>query len=222
MKKIKAVLFDFDGTIFDTNKLILESWKEVFRVKNAAEKSESEILATFGEPLLVTMEKWFPGEADECISIYRNYQKNIFFEMIEIYPGMEELIKKLKALGYFNAIVTSRLTSSTIDTLEKYDLRRYFDIVVTCDDTDRHKPDPEPVLLALSKLDISEEEAIMIGDSKFDILCAHNAGVKAMLVAWSQAMSGAPEMTEAPEGSPYRPDFIIDRADLLLEILSQG
>ena len=54
MKNIKAVLFDFDGTIFDTNKLIIDSWNEVFRIKGGS-RTEEEILATFGEPLTVSM-----------------------------------------------------------------------------------------------------------------------------------------------------------------------
>ncbi|MCI8630826.1 MAG: HAD-IA family hydrolase [Firmicutes bacterium] len=215
MKNIKAVLFDFDGTIFDTNKLILESWQEVFRIKGGS-RTEEEILATFGEPLVTSMEKWFPGQSEECINIYRNYQKDIFFEKIELYEGMDELIKKLKTLGIFNAIVTSRLTSSTVNTLEKYDLARYFDVIVTCDDTQRHKPDPEPALLALEKLGISAEEAIMIGDSKFDIRCAHNAGIKAALVGWSEAASAG----EIPENGQDAPDFVINSAEELLEILA--
>jgi len=215
VKNIKAVLFDFDGTIFDTNKLILESWQEVFRIKGGS-RTEEEILATFGEPLVTSMEKWFPGQSEECINIYRNYQKDIFFEKIELYEGMDELIKKLKTLGIFNAIVTSRLTSSTVNTLEKYDLARYFDVIVTCDDTQRHKPDPEPALLALEKLGISAEEAIMIGDSKFDIRCAHNAGIKAALVGWSEAASAG----EIPENGQDAPDFVINSAEELLEILA--
>lgn len=213
MKKVKAVLFDFDGTIFDTNKLILESWHEVFRVKGGA-KSDDEILATFGEPLVISMEKWFPGQSEECIKIYRGYQKDIFFEKIEIYEGMGELIKKLKALGFLNAIVTSRLVSSTTETLEKYDLMRYFDAVVTCEDTGKHKPDPEPALLALEKLGVAADEAVMIGDSKFDIKCAHNAGIKGVLVGWSEAKG------DIPETGDDAPDFIIEKAEDLLEILA--
>lgn len=220
MKKIKAVLFDFDGTIFDTNKLILASWSAVFRTKRRAPKSEAEILASFGEPLLTTMEKWFPGETEECIRIYRDYQKKIFFDQIELYPGMDELIRKLAALGFRLAIVTSRLTGSTVDTLEKYDLLRYFDTIVTCDDTVKHKPDPEPALLALERLGVSAEEALMIGDSRFDILCAHNAGVQATLVEWSEAIRGQAEMPEGAERNEKEtPDYRIDRAEELLNIL---
>ena len=212
---IKAVLFDFDGTIFDTNKLIIESWQQVFRVMTGSETDEAKLKATFGEPLLITMERWFPGESERLVDIYRNHQKDIYFKMIELYPGMAELIKKLKALGYMNAVVTSRLTSSTINTLDKFDLTKYFDVIVTCDDTDKHKPDPEPALVALEKLGIKADEAIMIGDSHFDVLCAQNAGVKAVLVGWSEAAS----VTLNGGEINYKPDYIIEKAEDLLEII---
>ncbi|MBQ9973004.1 MAG: HAD-IA family hydrolase [Firmicutes bacterium] len=212
---IKAVLFDFDGTIFDTNKLIIESWQEVFRTMTGKEGDVDKIKATFGEPLLITMERWFPGESERLVKIYREYQKDIYFKMIEAYPGMPELIKKLKALGYMNAVVTSRLTSSTINTLDKFDLTKYFDVIVTCDDTDKHKPDPEPALVALRKLGISADEAVMIGDSHFDVLCAQNAGVKAVLVGWSEAAA----VTLGGGEIDYKPDYIIEKAEDLIEII---
>lgn len=215
MSKIKAVLFDFDGTIFDTNKLIIASWQEVFRVKKGEKADETMIKATFGEPLLITMERFFPGEAEECVEIYRNYQKDIYFEQIEIYPGMSELIKKLKTERFKTAVVTSRLTSSTVDTLRKFDLIQYFDAVITCDDTDKHKPDPAPALLALNKLEVSSDEAVMIGDSHFDVLCAQNAGVKAVLVGWSEAAS----VTSGSAEFDYKPDFVINTPSELMDII---
>ena len=213
MSKIKAILFDFDGTIIDTNQVIINSWQAVFQAMKGRDHDVEEIVSTFGEPLFITMERWFPGRAEECIQIYRNFQKDIFFDMIKICPGMDDLIKKLKLAGYKNAIVTSRLTSSTMGTLEKYDLARYFDAFVTCDDTKKHKPDPEPVLIALEKLGISADEAIMIGDSKFDIECARNAGVKQVLVDWS--------ITMKPEERTGRnaPTYLIEKAEDLFEIL---
>ena len=68
-------------------------------------------------------------------------------------------------------------------------MERYFDTIVTCDDTDKHKPDPEPVNIALERLGSRPEEAVMIGDSIFDILCAKGAGVKSVLVSWALAVS---------------------------------
>jgi len=88
------------------------------------------------------------------------------------------------------------MTWSTTLGLEKYKLKEYFDAIVTADDTDKHKPDPEPVYIALRKLNAKAEESIMIGDTKFDILSAKRAGVKSVLVDWSIVLSEAHRVGE--------------------------
>jgi pyrophosphatase PpaX len=87
------------------------------------------------------------------------------------------------------------------------------DCLVTCEDTDKHKPDPEPVRIALRKLSSSPSEAIMLGDSMFDILCARNAGVRSVLVGWQMALSE--EDIKGPEG----PDFLINKPEDLFSLL---
>ena len=97
---------------------------------------------------------------------------------------MFELVEYLKEKGYKQCIVTSRTTESTLRYLDLFHKRDLFDGLVTCDDTDEHKPDPEPILLGLEKMNCSKEEALMVGDGVFDIKCANNAGVKVALVGW--------------------------------------
>jgi pyrophosphatase PpaX len=128
-------------------------------------------------------------------------------------PGILDLLKELKARGYKTGIVTSRLRHTTEMGLQKYDMEQYFDTIVTCDDTDKHKPDPEPVEIALKRLGSKPEEAVMIGDSIFDILCARGAGVKSVLVSWALAISDGDKTGE------NEPDYIIDKAEDLLKIL---
>ena len=89
----------------------------------------------------------------------------------------------------------------------------FFDVVVSCDDTDKHKPDPTPVLITLERLGSLPERSIMLGDTMFDILCARNAGVLSVLVGWAIALG--PEEIEGPQG----PDFVIHDAMDLFSIL---
>lgn len=214
MAKINTVLFDFDGTIMDTNHLILQSWQHTFRTIEGKERAESEILETFGEPLHVTMEKLLPQiPVEEGVEVYRGFHYDHFTDLIEIFPGILDLLEKLKERGYKTGIVTSRLRHTTELGLDKYDMAKYFDTVVTCDDTDKFKPDPEPVLLALERLNSKPEEAIMIGDSIFDILCARNAGTKTALVSWALA-GGEDEKTD-----DSTPDYVLEKAEDLLGIL---
>ena len=100
---------------------------------------------------------------------------------------MKELFAELRAKGYKLGMVTSRLRQTTSQGLEKYEINEYFDVVVTADDTKKHKPDPEPVYIALKKLGSAPQSSIMLGDTMYDILCAKNAGVKSVLVSWSEA-----------------------------------
>ena len=97
--------------------------------------------------------------------------------------------------------------------LEKYDLKDYFDVVVTAEDTKKHKPDPEPVNIALAKLDSRPEHSLMLGDTMFDILCAKNAGVTSVLVGWSLALKSGDDFGEDA------PDHVIRKAAELLELL---
>lgn len=215
MKKKTTILFDFDGTIMDTNDIIVKSWQHTFRTLEGKERPVEEILATFGEPLHITIERILPDfDADEAIEIYRSYQFEHYHELIELFPGMEELIATLKQKGYKLAVVTSRLRSSTETGLNKFDLKTYFDVIVTADDTTKHKPDPEPALIALEKLGSKPEEALMIGDSMFDVLCAQNAGVEAVLVSWAMAAEAQEKIEKV------KPEYIIEEAKELLEILN--
>lgn len=214
MANINTVLFDFDGTIMDTNSVILQSWQHTFRTVEGRERPEEDIICTFGEPLYITMEKLLPQiEVEEGVQIYRSFHYDNFTELISIFPGILELLAELKSRGVKTGIVTSRLRHTTEIGLRKYDLEQYFDAIITCDDTDKHKPDPEPVNIALERLGAKPEETVMVGDSMFDILCAKNAGVKAALVSWALAVS------EEDKYGENAPDYIIGEAKDLLNLL---
>ncbi len=216
MSKIKAVLFDFDGTIMDTNTIILESWEHTFNTVLGRDPVHEEIVATFGEPLDITMAKMFPDrDTNEMVEIYRSYQRHIYKDAITMFPGTREVIHALKEKGYKVAIVTSRFWKSTRTGLYKFDISDMFDAVVSAEDTNIHKPDPTPILLCLEKLGISADEAIMVGDSKFDILCARNAGVRSVLVSWTISVNEEQRRELAP-------DYYITDAAQLLEIAAEA
>lgn len=214
MKKISTILFDFDGTVMDTNNVILQSWQHTFRTVEGKERPEEEIIKTFGEPLFITMGRVLPQiGVEEGASIYREFHYENFQELINVFPGIIETLQSLKEKGYKLGLVTSRLFRTTKLGLEKYDMEKYFDAIVTFEDTDKYKPNPEPVIMALERLGSKAEEAIMLGDSMFDILCARNAGVKAALVGWALAVS------EDEKKGPDAPDYIIDKAEDIFKII---
>lgn len=204
MRKVDTILFDFDGTVMDTTEVIVNSWQHTFMTLEGKERPLSEIYPTFGEPLPTTMEKFFPNHpVEESIKIYRSYHYDNFGDLIKVFPGMEELLISLNAEDYTTALVTSRLLGTTMQGLDAYDLKKYFKTVLTCEDTDKHKPDPAPINITLDRLNKKPENAIMIGDTMFDILCAKNAGVKSVLVDWAVAVS------EEERTGKNAPDYII-------------
>lgn len=217
MNKIDTVLFDFDGTVMDTNNVILMSWQHTFRTLRGREEDREVIVKTFGEPLELTMKKFFPEvPAEEALEVYRSFHRDNFGELINLFPGMRELLAEVKRRGYKTGLVTSRLYNTTMQGLEKYEIKDMFDAVLTADDTDKHKPDPAPINITLEKLGSSPETSIMLGDTLFDLLCAKNAGVRSVLVSWSLALHG---MTKEDLGKAA-PDYIIQKPEELLEIIA--
>lgn len=217
MSEIKAVMFDYDGTLMDTNHIIIESWQHTFREIKGTEHPVEELYATFGEILHDTMARFFPDEdVARCVEIYRDYQLNCYRELIEMFPGMAEVVKELKHQGYLTGIVTSRLPGTTYQGIEKYGLSPYFDVVVTCADTDKHKPDPAPALLAIERFGVGPEESLMVGDTTYDILCGKRAGAKTAMVSWSAACQAETVTGEA------EPDFIVKEAGDILRIVEES
>lgn len=210
---IKAVLFDFDGTIMDTNEVIINSWQHTFRKLTGKEADVNMLLGTFGEPLEISIDKMLPEfSRDDAMRIYREYQYCNFKGLISLFPGVVEVLRELKEKDIKTAIVTSRLRRTTMEGIEKFDLHDFFDTVVTMEDTKKHKPDAEPAFEALRRLDIEAERAIMVGDSKFDIMCAQNAGIKSVLVDWSVA-------AQAESGIENKADFKIRSLKELLDFV---
>lgn len=210
--KFNTFIFDFDGTIADTNDIILQSWQHAYRTLRGKEEDPDLIQSRYGEPLKESMEQAFPEvDPHEAMELYRGYQADIFEEWVKEFPGVTEVLKELKTRGKQLVILTSRQNDFTMRGLNKMGITELFDAIITCDETDAHKPDPEPMYRALAKSGASEEESLMIGDSRFDIMCAHRAGVKGALVAWSVAQPVAPEEGEA------KPDYIIKTMEDILE-----
>ncbi len=214
---IDTVLYDFDGTIMDTNDVIIGSWQHVYKTLRGEEGDLTYILSTFGEPLEYSMETSFPEVSkEESVKIYRDWQKEHFLDMIHLFPGVEEMLAEVKARGYRTGIATSRLSESLHRALAHFDLYKYFDAIVAVEDIEEAKPAPDTIYKVLDKLNARPENAIMMGDSRLDILCARNAGVPSVLVGWSATLAGK---TKEDFALGEAPDFIIQKPEEFLEII---
>lgn len=211
---IEAVLFDLDGTLINTNNLILSSFKHTFKTYfNNTEIQDEEIVKLFGEPLLKSMEKYDKENVDKLIDIFHEYNERVHDELTESFEGVEDTLKKLKENGIKLAIVTSKRRSMVERGLNLFKLKDYFEVIVTPEDTELHKPFGEPALKACELLRVSPLQSLMVGDSHNDILCGKNAGNKTCLVKYT--------VLPLDELLKYSPDFIIDSMKDILTIIKR-
>lgn len=191
---IDTVLFDFDGTLANTNQVIINSFKHISNVFRKEECSDEYVVNTFGEPLGLTLERDY-GEFnfEDVMACYREYQESRFIDEVFLYETVEETLEFLKNKNIKLGIVTSRMRNSTLSALEKFNIKKYFDVFVCADDVEKHKPDKEPLIKAINELKSTTENTLYVGDSKFDIECALNAGVTPVLAGWQH---GSKELIE--------------------------
>lgn len=211
MKKKLALLFDLDGTILNTDTLIFESFKHVFKMYQPKTNLDQETLLSFlGPSLRASFLRFFPEEQiGELIEAYHAFNHRSHEQYASVYPTVRETLKYLKEEGYPMAIVTTKLLVAANVGLDVFDLQSYFDVVVGMDDVTLTKPDPEGIFKALTKLDC--QQGIMIGDNVSDIQAGKNAGIYTVGVKWS------------PKGyqalADLHPDGLIDQMIDLIPIV---
>ncbi|MCT8975573.1 pyrophosphatase PpaX [Clostridium sp. CX1] len=207
---IKAILFDLDGTLINTNELIIESFQYTFNKHLNREVSREEIVRTFGEPLRGTMANYDEKSADLLVAIYREYNEKKHDELAYIFEGVKEGLVNLREMGVKLAIVTSKRRALAERGLKLINVFDYMDVIVTPEDTLKHKPLGDPAEKACEILKIRPDEAIMVGDSHNDILCGRNAGCSTAIVKYT-----ALSMRELME---HKPDYVIDSIEDLVGI----
>lgn len=208
---IKAVLFDLDGTIINTNELIIKSFEHVLNEFLGLKVERNEIIKSFGEPLVKTMEYYGGTRAMEAVEEYLTFSKGIHNEYIRSYDHVEEGLKELKNNGLRLGIVTSKIREVALKGMDIFNLAPYFDVIICPEDTKKHKPDGEPVEKACRELGIKTSEALMIGDSHNDILCGKNAGAYTGVVNYTYL--------DRNEIMELKPDIDIDRiGDIIYKI----
>jgi pyrophosphatase PpaX len=208
---IKAVLFDLDGTLVDTNNLIIQSFKHTFKRHLNLDVDEKEIVMYFGEPLIDTLSRYDKENAHVMIESYREHNEAIHDELAREIVGAKDTLRELKTLGIRVGVVTSKRRELAERGLKLFNLYDLMEVIITPEDTFIHKPDAEPMLKACEKLGIQPSEAIIVGDSHFDILCGKNAGAKSCLVKYSALPLDKLMM--------HNPDYEIDKINEILNII---
>lgn len=200
-----TVLFDLDGTLIDSIGLILNSARYAFAKLDRDCPPDEEWLAGVGIPLFTMFGRYARSQADcaALIAAYREYQLANHDRLVRCYDGVVDAVRHLHAHGHELGIVTSKSEALAMRGLAHVGLARYMDTVVGCDSSVRHKPDPEPVWIALRRLDCAPSDAIFVGDSVHDIIAGNTAGVRTIAVLWGAGGRGALE--------PGAPDVYLER-----------
>lgn len=213
-KCFQGFIFDLDGTLIDTTELITRSFRHAAREVLGDVKPDEVLIANVGQPLMRQMELLGGEKAQELYDAYREYNHAKHDEFIHAYMGVNELLEELKARGSKLAIVTSKSRETVDMAFRCIPIEHYFDAVITADDTDQHKPLPQPLHLAMRQLDLTPAESVYIGDSPFDILAGQAAGTATVAVGWGMF---APVRLKELE-----PDYYFEKPDEILDLCPQG
>jgi pyrophosphatase PpaX len=199
---IRCVLFDLDGTLIDTNDLIIESFMHVLNEKLSLGIAREEIISQMGMPL-VEQFRHFTGRDDvgDLVAAYQTYNLRRHDEMVRIFPHVNEVVEALAEAGIATGVVTNKMRGTTMRALEMFGLKPLMKTIVTLDDVSRGKPHPEPVQKGMEAVGAKPEETVMVGDSPYDIESARRAGARSAGVAWSLKGENVLQM--------WRPDWML-------------
>ena len=210
--RFPVVLFDLDGTVIDSGAIILASMRHAAKEVLGTEVPDEDLMAAVGGPgLEAQMHALAPDRIDELVSVYRAHNEPLHEELV-CCAGMEDVLVRLKDEGRRLGIVTAKRRQTVELAFARLPIEHLFDTVVGGDETERHKPDPAPLLLALERLGAKPDEAAYVGDAPFDVKAAKAAGLYSVAVTWGGIH--ARERLEAEE-----PDAFVDTAEDLVGVL---
>jgi pyrophosphatase PpaX len=210
--RFPVVLFDLDGTLLDSGWMILASMRHATSTVLEREIPEDELLAKVGgSGLREQMREFDPDRVEDLVAVYREHNEPLHQDVVAC-AGVLPLLDRLRSEGRRLGVVTAKRHETVALAAHALPFLDDLDVVVGWNDTERHKPHPDPILRALDQLDAAPEDAAYVGDSPFDIAAARAAEVFAVAVTWGRIHSS--ELLEAEE-----PDAVVDTAEELHAVL---
>jgi len=216
MPRFPTVLFDLDGTLIDSVRLILDSYHHTLATHGLPSRDDQHWLRGVGTPLRVQFREYAhdPVLLEALVATYRDYNLANHDRMVTRYDGVVEMLDGIQATGARLGVVTSKNREGTLRGLRLVGLAEYFEVLVCADDVTRPKPDREPVDKAVGQLGGSPAGTLFVGDSIHDLHAGRAAGVRTGAVLWGPF--GRPEL------APAAPDFWLERPGDLLPLLADG
>jgi pyrophosphatase PpaX len=211
--RFRTVLFDLDGTVIDSGAMILASFRHATQTVLRREIPDELLLEGVGGSTLREQMQVLDAErVDELVDVYRAHNRTLHDEL-QACGGMLDALARLGREGRRLGLVTSkRRVGIELAVASLPELGDLFEVAGATHDTERHKPHPDPILLALERLDARPEETAYVGDSPFDVQAAKAAGVFAVAVTWGRIHTEERLREEEP-------DAVVHDAEELLGIL---
>lgn len=212
--RLRTVLLDLDGTLIDSEELILASYRHTLREHRGEALPDAAWLETMGQPLEAQLRD-FAEDEDELrtmVATYLEHNDRVHDELLRGFPGVREAVEKLREAGLRLGIVTSKRRGKTLRGLEVcgYPLD-WFETVVTASDLEAHKPDPAPVVMALDAMGEDPDRALFAGDSIHDLRAGRAAGVRTAAALWGPY--------DRQRLTPGEPDLWLERPEDLATVV---
>jgi pyrophosphatase PpaX len=187
MRPYQLILFDLDGTIADTELVMVQTMIDFFQRYTPDRKTSlHEILSISGPPLLDSLKHFFPKEdATKLVKEFAVKAREFYPKFAVAFAGVDTMLASLKEQHIQFGIVTSKLRINALFTLEVIGLKDAFPLVITLDEVKQPKPNPEGILLALQHFHIPPSQTLFVGDTIYDYQAGVAAGVDTALVKWS-------------------------------------
>lgn len=182
--KFQGIIFDVDGTLTSTNELIFATFNHVVEKYLKKKFTPSEIVGFFGPTEDQLLKKLIPNDYESARKDYYEFYSNNHKEMASLFEGIKEILEMIKIENIPLGIYTGKGRESTTITLKMLGIFDYFDLIVTGDDVENHKPSPEGILKFIEKYNLNKYNVLMIGDAPSDIKASREAGIKIASVVW--------------------------------------
>lgn len=213
--KLKAVIFDLDGTILDTLEDLKNSVNFALSKNGLPVRTIDEIRAFVGNGIRLLMERAVPENTNDellerCFLDFKKHYKEHSADNTKPYDGIIPVLREIKAKGIKLAVVSNKADFAVQTLVEEY-FQGLFDFAVGEREGIRRKPCPDSVNEAIRVLDASPDEVVYVGDSEVDIETSRNAGVNCVAVTWGFRDKCVLESLS--------PEYIIDKPSQLMELI---
>lgn len=184
---IELIIFDLDGTLVDSSRDIANAVNHAIAPYGARPLTVAETIGLIGEGITRLIEKVIAREQldadrDTLISRFLEYYAEHLVDETTVYPGVRETLEQLA--GCRKAVISNKREALSVKILEKLALAKYLDMIVGSDTTEERKPSPLPVRYVVEKFDIKSRDAVIVGDSNYDIEAGKAAGIRTVSVTY--------------------------------------